>query len=150
MLSPSRKRLVLILLGPEGGPDNRGMVPGLYMFREAFYDQRYGYACALGMVMFFILLGITILASIFLAQAIETGRVHVKGRSGFAPDEVGDAPNDHVGDTLHFQEARKRANRPFEGVHAVRCFSRSWRRRTPRKLRRSSASLGWRIACRCR
>jgi len=53
--------LVLILLGPGGGPDNRGMVPGLYMFREAFYDQRYGYACALGMVMFFILLGITIL-----------------------------------------------------------------------------------------
>jgi len=53
--------LVLILLGHEGGPDNRGMVPGLYMFREAFYNQRYGYACALGMVMFFILLGLTIL-----------------------------------------------------------------------------------------
>ena len=53
--------LVLILLGPGGGPDNRGMVPGLYMFREAFYNQRYGYACALGMVMFVILLGITVL-----------------------------------------------------------------------------------------
>ena len=53
--------LVLLLLGPEGGPDNRGMVPGLYMFREAFYNQRYGYACALGMVMFVILLGLTML-----------------------------------------------------------------------------------------
>ena len=51
----------LILLGPSGGPDNVGMVPGLYMFTEAFYSQRYGYACALGMILFFVILIITIL-----------------------------------------------------------------------------------------
>ncbi|MBN1553363.1 MAG: hypothetical protein JXA11_01350, partial [Phycisphaerae bacterium] len=50
----------LLLLGPEGGPDNKGMVPGLYMYREAFFNQKYGYACALGMVMFVIVLAITI------------------------------------------------------------------------------------------
>jgi ABC-type sugar transport system permease subunit len=52
--------LFLILLGPEGGPGNKGMTPGLYMYREAFFNQRYGYACALGMVLFVIVLGITI------------------------------------------------------------------------------------------
>jgi ABC-type sugar transport system permease subunit len=52
--------MFLLLLGPDGGPGNKGMVPGLYMFREAFFNQRYGYACALGMVMFVIVLAITI------------------------------------------------------------------------------------------
>lgn len=50
----------LLLLGPEGGPDNKGMVPGLYMYREAFFNQQYGYACALGMILFLIVLAITI------------------------------------------------------------------------------------------
>jgi ABC-type sugar transport system permease subunit len=50
----------LLLLGPEGGPGNKGMVPGLYMFRESFVNQKYGYACTLGMVMFVIVLSITI------------------------------------------------------------------------------------------
>ena len=53
--------LFLLLLGPTGGPGNKGMVPGLYMFREAFYNGRFGYACALGMVLFVMILGITIL-----------------------------------------------------------------------------------------
>ncbi|MBN1942832.1 MAG: sugar ABC transporter permease, partial [Phycisphaerae bacterium] len=52
--------MFLLMLGPEGGPGNKGMVPGLYMFREAFFNQKYGYACALGMVMFVIVLSITI------------------------------------------------------------------------------------------
>jgi ABC-type sugar transport system permease subunit len=52
--------LVLLLLGPDGGPGNKGLVPGLYAYRTAFIDQRFGYACALGMVMFFIILFITI------------------------------------------------------------------------------------------
>jgi len=50
----------LILLGPSGGPNNAGLVPGLYMFSTAFFSQRYGYACALGMIMFVIVLTITI------------------------------------------------------------------------------------------
>jgi len=53
--------LMLLLLGPDGGPGNKGMVPGLYAYRAAFVDQRYGYACALGMVMFVIILFITII-----------------------------------------------------------------------------------------
>lgn len=52
--------LILLLLGPEGGPNNVGLVPGLYMYREAFIRGEFGYACALGMVMFGIILFITV------------------------------------------------------------------------------------------
>jgi len=52
--------LLLVLLGPHGGPGNVGMVPGLYMFREGFFYQRFGYACALGMILFVIILSITL------------------------------------------------------------------------------------------
>jgi len=51
----------LILLGPDGGPENRGMVPGLYMFKKAFHDGSFGYACALGMVLFVIIMVLTII-----------------------------------------------------------------------------------------
>jgi ABC-type sugar transport system permease subunit len=51
----------LLLLGPQGGPDNIGMTPGLYMFREAFVNRNMGYACALGMVMFMLILYLTVL-----------------------------------------------------------------------------------------
>ena len=53
--------LFLILLGPHGGPGNKGMVPGLYMYREAFFNGRFGYACALGMVLFVVILSLTII-----------------------------------------------------------------------------------------
>lgn len=53
--------LMLLLLGPDGGPGSKGMVPGLYAYKAAFVDQQYGYACALGMVMFFIILFITVI-----------------------------------------------------------------------------------------
>ncbi|WPJ95839.1 hypothetical protein SH580_20695 [Coraliomargarita algicola] len=53
--------IFLILLGPEGGPGNKGMVPGLYMFSSAFAEGRFGYACALGMVLFVIILILTII-----------------------------------------------------------------------------------------
>ncbi|MFP4156972.1 MAG: carbohydrate ABC transporter permease [Opitutales bacterium] len=52
--------LFLVLLGPSGGAGNAGMVPGLYMFKTAFIDSRFGYACALGMILFVIILGLTI------------------------------------------------------------------------------------------
>ena len=51
----------LLLLGPDGGPGGKGMVPGLYMYQSAFIEQRFGYACALGMILCVILLFITIL-----------------------------------------------------------------------------------------
>lgn len=50
---------VLVLLGPEGGPGGAGMMPGLYMFRKAFIDQEAGYACAIGLFIFFMILVLT-------------------------------------------------------------------------------------------
>ncbi|MEM1208877.1 MAG: ABC transporter permease subunit [Planctomycetota bacterium] len=52
--------MFLILLGIDGGPGNRGMVPGLYMFSKAFLSQEYGYACALGLVLFVMILLLTV------------------------------------------------------------------------------------------
>jgi raffinose/stachyose/melibiose transport system permease protein len=51
--------LVLILLGTSGGPGGAGMVPGLYMFRKAFVDQEAGYACAIGLLIFALILVLT-------------------------------------------------------------------------------------------
>ncbi len=51
----------LILLGPEGGPQNKGLTPGLYMFYESFQNQNYGYACAIGLMLFFIILFLTVI-----------------------------------------------------------------------------------------
>lgn len=48
-----------ILLGAEGGPQNRGLTPGLYMFYRAFMEQDYGYACAIGLILFIIILTLT-------------------------------------------------------------------------------------------
>lgn len=53
--------LVFLLLGPEGGPGKVGMVPGLHMYRTAFVEGRFGYACALGMMLFVLILTITII-----------------------------------------------------------------------------------------
>lgn len=50
-----------ILLGAEGGPQNKGLTPGLYMFYQAFQEQNYGYACAIGLILFFIILVLTII-----------------------------------------------------------------------------------------
>lgn len=57
---------VLLLLGPDGGPGNTGMVPGLHIFREGFYQVRFGYACALGMILFVVVLSLTILYNRFV------------------------------------------------------------------------------------
>ena len=37
------------------------MVPGLWMYQNAFDFQRMGYACAIGVILFLIILGLTIL-----------------------------------------------------------------------------------------
>jgi ABC-type sugar transport system permease subunit len=51
--------LVLILYGDGGGPNGRMMVPGLLMFRSAFVESYAGYACAVGLVMFCLILVLT-------------------------------------------------------------------------------------------
>ncbi len=45
----------------KGGPGYRTMVPGLWMYFNAFSFQRMGYACAIGVSLFFIILGLTFL-----------------------------------------------------------------------------------------
>ncbi|HWL53206.1 MAG TPA: sugar ABC transporter permease [Chthoniobacteraceae bacterium] len=53
--------LQFLLLGPEGGPGGRGMVPGLWMFNKAFFAGEFGYACALGIFLFLFILALTFL-----------------------------------------------------------------------------------------
>ncbi len=50
---------ILILLGDGGGPQGVALVPGLYMFRNAFVEGYAGYACALGLVLFIFILLLT-------------------------------------------------------------------------------------------
>ncbi len=50
---------ILILFGINGGPNGKLLVPGLYMFQTAFRDAFAGYACAIGLVIFFFILVLT-------------------------------------------------------------------------------------------
>lgn len=51
--------MILILFGDAGGPNGKLMVPGLYMFRNAFTEGYAGYACAVGLVIFMFILMLT-------------------------------------------------------------------------------------------
>lgn len=51
--------LQLLLLGDAGGPGGRGMVPGLWMYNRAFIAGEFGYACAVGMILFVFILCLT-------------------------------------------------------------------------------------------
>ncbi|HSI82837.1 MAG: carbohydrate ABC transporter permease [Candidatus Methylacidiphilales bacterium] len=51
--------LQLLLLGDSGGPGGRGMVPGLWMYNRAFTAGQFGYACALGLILFCFILALT-------------------------------------------------------------------------------------------
>jgi len=50
-----------LLILTEGGPGFKTMVPGLWMYYNAFSFQRMGYACAIGVVLFSVVLGLTLL-----------------------------------------------------------------------------------------
>jgi len=50
-----------IFILTEGGPGFKSMVPGLWMYYNAFSFQRMGYACAIGVVLFAVILSLTIL-----------------------------------------------------------------------------------------
>ena len=52
---------VFILLGDSGGPDGAGMLPGLYMFHQAFTAGQAGYGCAIGLLLFFLILFLTLI-----------------------------------------------------------------------------------------
>jgi len=51
--------LQLLLLDENGGPGGRGMVPGLWMYNRAFAANEFGYACAIGLVLFLAILLLT-------------------------------------------------------------------------------------------
>jgi raffinose/stachyose/melibiose transport system permease protein len=53
--------LQFLLLGEDGGPAGRGMVPGLWMFNRAFIAGELGYACALGLFLFVFILVLTLI-----------------------------------------------------------------------------------------
>jgi raffinose/stachyose/melibiose transport system permease protein len=53
--------LQLLLLGDSGGPAGRGMTPGLWMYNRAFIAGEFGYACAIGMILFFFILVLTVI-----------------------------------------------------------------------------------------
>jgi ABC-type sugar transport system permease subunit len=53
--------IFLLLLGASGGPGGKGLVPGLYMYQQAFIESKYGYACALGMYLFIMILALTVI-----------------------------------------------------------------------------------------
>ena len=50
-----------VFIVTRGGPGFKSMVPGLWMYFNAFSFQRMGYACAIGVVLFLIILGLTII-----------------------------------------------------------------------------------------
>jgi raffinose/stachyose/melibiose transport system permease protein len=54
------------LILTKGGPGFASMVPGLYMYFSAFKSQKYGYASALGLVLFLLSLAVTLLAMRYL------------------------------------------------------------------------------------
>jgi len=58
--------LQFLLLGEDGGPGGRGMVPGLWMFNRAFFAGEFGYACALGLFLFAFILVLTMINNKFI------------------------------------------------------------------------------------
>lgn len=53
----------------KGGPGFRTMLPGLWMYYNAFSFQRMGYACAIGVILFFIILALTVINLRYIRSA---------------------------------------------------------------------------------
>ncbi len=60
---------VLVLTG--GGPGNLTMMPGLHMYNNAFQYQKMGYASALGVLMFIIVLALTLVITRVMRSSVE-------------------------------------------------------------------------------
>jgi len=61
--------LQFLLLGPGGGAGGRGMTPGLWMYNRAFLAGDFGYACAIGMILFVFILALTFLNNKYVRVA---------------------------------------------------------------------------------
>jgi raffinose/stachyose/melibiose transport system permease protein len=49
-----------VLVLTQGGPGYTTMVPGLMMYQDAFSNQDFGRACAIGTILFVVILALTI------------------------------------------------------------------------------------------
>jgi raffinose/stachyose/melibiose transport system permease protein len=54
---------VPVMILTQGGPGSASMVPGLYLYRNAFGYDRFGYACAIGVLMAIVLAILAVLAT---------------------------------------------------------------------------------------
>ena len=55
----------------KGGPGNATQVPGYLLYQDAFQYQEYGYACAIGLVMFLVIMVLTVLGFRFMTSQVE-------------------------------------------------------------------------------
>jgi raffinose/stachyose/melibiose transport system permease protein len=60
-----------IMVMTNGGPGTTTMVPGLYLYRNAMYYNKMGYACAIGTLIFIITLVLTYLNTRYLRSSVE-------------------------------------------------------------------------------
>ena len=61
---------VYVLTG-DGGPGYETMLPGLYMFFNGFTYNKMGYSCAIGVILFLIMLTFTFLNNKYIRSALE-------------------------------------------------------------------------------
>jgi len=62
---------VNIMVMTNGGPGEATMVPGLYLYRNAMYYNKMGYACAIGTFLFLIIITLTYLNLRYLKSGVE-------------------------------------------------------------------------------
>jgi raffinose/stachyose/melibiose transport system permease protein len=67
-----------IFILTQGGPGTSTMVPGMVLFKASFQNERMGYACAIGMAMFLVMLALTYL-----------NLRYIRTESEFAPQKGG-------------------------------------------------------------
>jgi len=60
------------LILTNGGPGYSTTVPGLHLYQNAMAYDRMGYACAIGVVLFIVILGLTYLNTKYLKSSAET------------------------------------------------------------------------------
>lgn len=64
---------VAIMVMTDGGPGYATMTPGLHMYKSAFLNDRLGYACSIGLVIFIVILALTYINMKYITSSIEYG-----------------------------------------------------------------------------
>ena len=67
----SFQNFTTIMVMTNGGPGTTTMVPGLYLYRNAMYYNKMGYACAIGTTLFILTLVLTYLNTRYLRSSVE-------------------------------------------------------------------------------